>query len=132
MFRLQHAELARFADQLVELDLRSIVARPDSARELLAAFMRLLTAHSQVEDEMLYPILLAHSSERVRVEARALRDEFAVIYASVEVFLSVWQRPGALESDAQTFINEVPPLVDTLRARIARENDRLYAYVDAL
>lgn len=130
-FRLQHAELAGLADRVEQmLTLRALV--PDDMRASLALFARVLTEHAAQEDERLYPMLFQHPSERVRSLARGLHAEFGVIYAAVEVFIAVWCRDGALEAEPERFIGEAAAVLATLRQRIAKENDELYATIDAL
>jgi hypothetical protein len=77
-------------------------------------------------------MLFQHANEAVRLKARALHDEFGVIYAVVEVFVAVWTREGAIEAEPERFVVETRPLLETLRQRIAKENDELYAMIDAL
>jgi hypothetical protein len=77
-------------------------------------------------------MLFNHSNPQVRNEARQLHADFGVIYAAVEVFIAVWSRPGALEEEPQRFIGEATGVIAALRQRIARENDELYARIDAL
>lgn len=133
VFRLQHAELAGHADRLEALlTVSAMKGSEDAVREALRVFGGILGIHAAQEDDKLYPMLFNHSNPQVRSEARQLHADFGVIYAAVEVFIAVWSRAGALEEEPQRFIGEATGVIAALRQRIARENDELYARIDAL
>src|SRR5438874_10911795 len=132
-FRLQHAELLGLADRVERaLSPPRVRAGADTLRGVLALLARVLTRHAALEDDELYPLLLKHVDERIRGKARALRHEFGVIYASVEVAVTVWSRPGAIEAEPERFVGEMRTIFDVLRERIALEDDDLYVLIDAL
>jgi len=132
VFRLQHAELAGHADRLeAMLTVSALKGAESTVREALGVFAGILAIHAAQEDDKLYPMLFNHANPQVRSEARQLHADFGIIYAAVEVFLAVWSREGALEEEPKRFIDEATGLIGTLRQRIARENDELYARIDA-
>lgn len=132
-FRLQHAELLAIAERIERALERDRVARgADTMRGVLALLARVLHTHSAHEDRQLYPLLLKHADERIRGRARSLRDDFGIIYASVEVAANYWGHAGNIEREPARFVDEMRTLLSTLRTRIELENDDLYRMVDAL
>lgn len=132
-FRIQHAELLFLAEQIERaLDVSTLLEHGGDARQMLLTLAGALHQHSAQEDDRLYPMLLRHRDESVRSMARAIREEFGVIYASVEVYLGVWSRIGAIEEDPAHFVGETRNVLATLRRRIAREDDELYSLIDGL
>lgn len=48
------------------------------------------------------------------------------------MFVAVWTREGSIEAEPERFIAEATHVLVALRSRIAKENDELYAMIDAL
>lgn len=133
VFRLQHAELSGHANRLeAVLTVSALKGNEGAVRDALTSFSAVLSSHAAQEDDRLYPMLFNHANPQVRSEARQLHADFGIIYSAVEVFIAVWSRDDALESEPERFIHEATDVISTLRQRIARENDELYARIDAL
>ena len=132
-FARQHAEIVALSKTLVrELDTRRLAADPTGVRRALATFAGRLRVHAAMEQEALYPRLLASSDERVVNKARDLLDELGPIYQSFFAFLAKWREATTIRADPEGFCRETMQELHRLGVRLERENTELYPLVDAL
>ncbi|HEY4121665.1 MAG TPA: hemerythrin domain-containing protein [Byssovorax sp.] len=132
-FSRQHAELGALSKALLkELDTGAIAADPMKVKRALASFSGRLRVHAAMEQQALYPRLLASSDATVAAKARSLLDEIGGIYDGFYAYLAAWSRPNALEADVEGFCRETMRQLFQLGARMKREDDELYPLVDAL
>jgi hypothetical protein len=131
-FRRQHEELLALAKELGgELDTRTLARDPSQARKLLAAFTGKLRVHAAMEDDALYPRLLASGDPDVVAKARALRMEVGELYESFFAFVSKWSSSEAIQADPEGFGRDTIHELYRLGRRMKRENQELYPLVDA-
>jgi iron-sulfur cluster repair protein YtfE (RIC family) len=111
-FRRQHDELHKLA---LEIETALSGAEfPGNAREVRRMMARLkgkLMVHSTMENDALYPRLLAHTDPVVRGRARAMFDE-------------------RIEADPKRFADHTREIFAKLLRRMERENDELYPLAD--
>jgi hypothetical protein len=132
-FERQHAELVSLAKALgAELDTRKIAADPGPARRALAAFSGKLKVHAAMEQEALYPRLLASRDPSVAEKARALAAEVGDLYEGFFGFLARWQSAEAVQTAPDEFGRETMVQLHRLGVRMKRENRELYPLVDAI
>jgi hypothetical protein len=122
--RRQHQELAGLAAELER------TSDPHGSRQLLSRFRGKLQMHAAMEEEALYPRLLADPRPEVHGTAKRLRDEFGGVYSAVDAFLNRWLASGAIEGDTRMFVDERTALVAALRKRIQTEETQLYPLAD--
>lgn len=126
--RDQHTELARL---MAELRAASEAAAPlAEAQPLLDAFAGKLRAHLAHEDRVLYPRLIAHDHEQVRLTARIYQAEMGRLGEAFERFFGRWSSAASREEDPSGFRREQAELLARLDLRIRREDRGLYALVD--
>lgn len=126
--RDQHTELARLM-----ADLRAASEASASSTEtqpLLEAFAGKLRTHLAHEDRVLYPRLIAHEHEQVRLTARIYQAEMGRLGEAFEAFLGRWGAEDRREEDRAGFRRELAELLARLDLRIRREDRGLYALVD--
>ncbi|HEY8041194.1 MAG TPA: hemerythrin domain-containing protein [Polyangiaceae bacterium] len=132
-FRRQHEELQRLGMEIAsKLSRRTIAGEAALVRRLVARFAGKLVVHASMENEALYPRLLAHADPAVREQATALFDEVRDIYASFADYAARWPAAAEIEADPATFVRETRQLLFRLATRMTRENEELYPMVDAV
>lgn len=131
-FVRQHEELSTVGRELVKhLDSTKIAEDPSAIRRLLASFSGKLRVHAAMEQEALYPRLLASSDPAVRDKAQELLDEIGGLYELFFKHFARWSDAAAIKSDPAGFCRETMQLLHRLKIRMRRENDELYPMVDA-
>lgn len=132
-FRRQHEDLATLAQELVvELKVppAELVAKAAAVRRLVARFAGRLSVHATMENEALYPRLLAHPDPTIRDKARELLDEVGSIYDEFGAFSQRWPRASSVEDDPVGFAKDTMRVVKLLGRRMFREHAELYPLVD--
>lgn len=127
VYRQQHKALLELAGNMPEN-----VAGLDEGevRTLLFKFTGMLRAHLKLEDERLYPALLAHSSQEVRDMARRFQQEMGNLLPAYDSFYQTWSPQSAITNDAAGFLSSWKAIIGTLGLRIQREDNELYALAD--
>ncbi len=132
-FARQHEQLQELSKVLLKtLDTRTLTIDPGPARRALATFVGRLRVHAAMEQEALYPRLLASSDPAVAAKARELFDEVGTLYDRFFSFLDRWSDPEVIKANAEGFCRETMMELHRLSRRLRRENDELYPMVDAL
>ena len=130
-FQAQHAELLVLAKVLVaELDVERITKDPNAARMALASFSGRLRVHAAMEQEALYPRLLASQDQEIASKARELESEISGLYDAFFAHLDKWTSTQAIAADASDFCAETTAILKRLGQRMRREDDELYPLVD--
>jgi hypothetical protein len=131
-FRRQHEDLQRLGLEIAsKLSKRTIVAEAATVRRLVARFAGKLTVHASMENEALYPRLLAHRDDAVRTRAQELSDEVGHLYASFDAYAARWPSVASIEAEPFVFVDETRALLARLASRMVRENEELYPLVEA-
>jgi iron-sulfur cluster repair protein YtfE (RIC family) len=92
---------------------------------LLARFNQLLHVHLAREDVILYPPILEGADPEAAAVAAYFLSELATLEGQLQRFESTWTG-GEVSSCWTDFCTDLRELVDSLRHRIARENEELY------
>jgi serine/threonine-protein kinase len=130
-FRRQHEELQRLGMEIAgKLSRKTIVAEAADVRRLVARFAGKLAVHASMENEALYPRLLAHADAAVRARARSLYDEVGGLYSTFHAYTARWPTVASIHADPHAFVTETRELLTRLAFRMVRENDELYPLVD--
>ena len=123
-FRRQHQELATIADALESN------SDPNQARHLLSRFAGKLQIHAAMEEQALYPRLMADARAHVSDSAKRLHDQFGGVYSTVDAFIGRWRASGAIEEAPDAYAGETKAIMEALRQRIAVEERELYPLAD--
>jgi hypothetical protein len=108
--------------------------KPPPALELFGLrcdVARLMFAHFQMQDHLLYPTLLARREPGVAEAAQILHEEIADLATSYFSHLDKWE-PQAIDRDWDTYQVEAADLLARVRARMAREHAELYPLLESL
>ncbi len=131
-FRRQHEELQRLGTELAaSLSKKTIASEAARVRRLFARFAGKVAVHAAMENEALYPRLLAHANPAIRSTASALYDEVGQLYACVRAHAARWPSVASIEGEPGAFVDETRALLLRLATRMVRENEELYPLVDA-
>lgn len=130
-FARQHDVLAELAKSLLRmLDADALHLDPTPARRTLAVFSGRLRVHAVMEQEALYPRLLASSDPSVAAKAQELLDDVGDIYRAFFAHMSRWSSAASIQADFAAFKRDTKALLHRLHTRMKRENDELYPLVD--
>lgn len=133
MYREQHANLLLLARQLDPMLEAAALARDArAARALVSRLAGGLRVHLAMEDQSLYPFLLASADANVREHARRFRDDLGRIRSGLAEYLARWPTARAVESEPATFVAHTRELLLAVATRVAREDGELFALVDRL
>ena len=131
--RHQHAGIMdvilAITDQLNEATILDRI--PDILGQMIDLSGR-LKAHLAVEDQMLYPMMIAADHPLASDRAAEYQEEMGGLAANFENYMSKWRSFTAIEADPSGFVTETRELFEALSERIDRENNRLYPLADQL
>jgi hypothetical protein len=88
-------------------------------------------AHFQMQDHILYPMLLARREAGVAELAQVLHEEIGELATTYFAHLDRWE-PQAIERGWPAYQVESAELLARVRARIAREHAELYPLLESL
>jgi hypothetical protein len=130
-FARQHLELGRLAKLLLaELDTRTLAVDASHARRSLATFSGQLRVHAAMEQEALYPRLLASSEASVVAKAQSLLADVGTVYEAFFDYLKAYPDAASIEADPAEFSRRTMQTLYRLRVRMKREDDELYPLVE--
>lgn len=133
IFRRQHQELLRIAKEMADsADVGRLSRDAAPMRTLLSSLAGQLTVHLAMEDNVMYPRLLKHKDGQIRTMATAYLDEMGGIKAVFNAYVERWPTATAIQVNPTDFITETEGFLAALSIRISKENNQLYAMVDAL
>lgn len=85
----------------------------------------LLTPHLAIEDEQIYPLLLASDDAGQRIMAEEAINAFASVASDWNTFVAIWDET-AIAAHRDGFVTGLQSLLDTLQHRVRAENEILY------
>jgi len=85
----------------------------------------LLTPHLAIEDEQIYPLLLASDDAGQRIMAEEAIYAFASVASDWTAFVATWGE-HAIAADRAGFVAALQGFLDTLQRRVKAENEILY------
>lgn len=85
----------------------------------------LLTPHLAIEDEQIYPLLLASDDAGQRIMAEEAITAYASVASDWRTFVAAWREP-AIAADRTGFATGLQALLSTLQQRVKAENEILY------
>lgn len=117
------------AGELVRLSMRPF-ADAAEIRRSLAAFSGTLRVHAAMEEEALYPELLASPDPAVRGIAEGLYRDLAGLYRRWDEFSERWKDTEAISQSTFSFRLDLARVLATLGRRMKREDRELYPLLD--
>lgn len=128
----QHLELMQLAQEIRALLVPEILeADPRRVRILVARFAGKLRVHDRMENEALYPALMADGREEVRSAATRLHAELGALYAVFDTYERRYPDAASLLVDPRRFVKDTLEMFEVLGRRMHRENRELYSLLAA-
>ncbi|HJW09536.1 MAG TPA: hemerythrin domain-containing protein [Holophagaceae bacterium] len=132
-YRDQHRDLLRTVGVLKALLNADALARnPEPAYDMMMTLAGKLKVHLTMEDQRLYPRLLAHDQARIRDTARSFQSEMGNLMELYDAFLQRWVDPDSIRRAPDRYMGEVNEFLHRLLRRIEKEDHLLYGMVDEL
>lgn len=133
-FRNQHQALLLIVSEMSGLmnDAAGTKRNAHDLRRLLSKLAGQLKLHLAMEDDSLYPRLVAHADARVSGMARRYINEMGGLANAFGDYCDKYPSPSAIEQRPAEFNADSAGVFDALGKRIQRENTELYALVDSL
>lgn len=127
LYRQQHGEIRRLLG-----DIQQTLNPTDAekGRSGLAQLAGVLKIHLAMEDNALYPRMLAHDDAAVRATAAEYQESMGHLAPAFEQFYEKWRRHGAIEADSSEFARSYRALALALEDRMRMEDANLYDLVD--
>jgi len=130
-YRKQHEEILELVTKLSGyLYEQKLKKEAQEARKILSKLSGALKVHLAMEDNSLYPRLLASKDEEIKKIARQFIEEIGGIAPVFNNYINKWPNPASIESNPSEFVNETNELFNALKNRIDRENNILYPLID--
>ena len=129
--RRQHAEIGNIVHRLrAAADASGLAQDATAARGVLGELAAKLMMHLSMEDDALYPVLMADADENVSGRARAFADAMLPLTELFAAYRSRWRQPEAIENNVGEFVEATRELLAALTDRIDREESELYPMAD--
>ncbi len=125
----QHRRLQALAKELVALTYRPGVPASEIQRSL-ARFTGTLETHATMEEDALYPALLASPDDVVRSRAERLHRELGPVYGKWRTFTARYPDAESIERSSARFRLDLARILTTLGMRMRREDQQLYPMVE--
>jgi hypothetical protein len=84
-----------------------------------------LTPHLALEDEQIYPLLLASNDAGQRVTAREAIAAYAALSSRWQAFVAEWD-DAAIAADRDRFAADLDLILRMIQGRVRSENETLY------
>jgi len=105
---------------------------PREVRRELSRFAGKLRVHATMENDALYPSLLASDDPEIRRRAGRLHAEVGTLYDAFDSFMDEWGDAGAIDRRRVRFRIELVRMLSVLGRRMVRENRELYPMADEI
>ena len=133
MLRKQHEEILEKKDTILKmLHGENLATNSKEIRSLLAQFAGALTVHLAMEDNGLYPKLLANENPDIqRITATYIKD-IQGLKDGFSLYIKKWPSNIVIERHPEEFIKDTKDIFLRLDNRIRKEDNELYYIVDRL
>lgn len=127
LFRQQHGDILRSLSEVKRLAADAPEQEVSLALSRLAGVVKL---HLTLEDQNMYPRMLAHEDAVVRETAQQYQRTMGELAPAYVAFHEAWTKPGAIDAQRQAFLRDFTQIEAALQQRITRENEGLYDLID--
>ncbi len=132
-FRKQHDGILEIITGILNnLDENSIKENSHNVRKLIAKLAGIVKVHLVLEDNSLYPLLANNDNTELREISAQFMDEMGDISKSFTDYLKQWSTASSIKSETSVFIKETKTVLNALKQRIDRENEKFYKLIDEI
>ncbi len=126
-FLRQHDEILAIAEQIAsKLTVTDLQMNSNEVVAMLTQLAGRLNAHLTMEDNVLYPKLLAHPDQKIKSTAASFINEMGSLKEVFKNYTAKWMDSRNIQAEAPKFIDETTALFSALGQRIDKENNILY------
>ncbi len=130
-FKRQHVALLEKAGVVSkDLTIANVLSNAHDARLRFSELLGMLKVHLAMEDKTLYPRLIASKDPKIAATANQFQKEMGGLAKVVIAYHHKWL-VSAINKDPTGYIAETKHVITQLKARIQREESRLFPLVDA-
>ena len=131
--RKQHEESIRLIKEIsTYLTVASLDVNAQNVRLLLSTFIGKANVHRASEDNSLYPKLLNHESQELRVLAKKYYEGFISTKDVLSNYSTRWVSATKIKDNPDEFIKDTKGIFNKILDRIDKENNELFALADKL
>ncbi|MDF2891831.1 MAG: Hemerythrin cation binding domain protein [Clostridia bacterium] len=131
--RKQHEESIRLIKEIsTYLNEGSLEENAQHVRMLLSTFIGKASVHRAAEDSTLYPKLLNHESQELRLLAKKYYDGFVNTKDVLSNYSTKWSAATKIKNNPREFIVDTKGIFTKILDRIDKENNELFALADRL
>jgi hypothetical protein len=130
-FRKHHDDLRVIVGRLEPmLDPQRITADPAAVSKVVLDLFGKFSVHLAIEDNTLYPKCAAHADAALRRTAAEFQAEMGNLSQRFDTYKKAWAGPLAIGRDAAGFVTATREILSLFKARVEREESRLYDLFD--
>jgi hemerythrin-like domain-containing protein len=130
--RRDHANLLQLMERaLLTLDNRK-AADHETVLNSLVSFEEALRIHLEIEDRILYPILMDHEDEEIRTLTGEYVKEMRSTFDSFRSFIPRWEVGGTSPPSRDVLTSELKDYASILMQRIRFEEEVLFPTLESL
>lgn len=131
-FRAQHIDLFKLSATLSRYRTpQEVRAHAGELTMAMARFLGKLRVHAAMEEEGLYPTLLADPDPAVAAAAQQMLDAVGGVYKALDRWATRWRSKEALEAHPEGYLAETKDVLRQLTQRVTLETMLLYPLADA-
>ncbi len=130
-FRQHHDELVALVGNIQKSLSGNVAAEVDNISNTLTTITGKLTVHLAMEDNVLYPQMIASPDATISGAAKKFQTEMSGIKDVYVGFTKKWSK-SAIAADTAGFAKDFAGIAQALAQRITRENNELYPLADKL
>ena len=130
-FRKHHDDLRGIVGRLEPMLVPARIAEdPASVSKVVLDLFGKFSIHLAIEDGTLYPKCAAHADAARRRTAAEFQAEMGNLSLRFDAYKKAWAGPLAIGRDPAGFVTATREILGLLKARVEREENRLYDLFD--
>lgn len=131
-FKKQHIAIIDCVTRLRHYTKAGISENATEIAQLIISMSSLIKLHLAVEDNVLYPALLAGKNTRLASLGKQFQEEMGVIAVTYLDFVKRWNTAANVSNNPEGFRSDANRVLKILYARMQRENTEFYPAIEAL
>ncbi len=130
-FRQQHQEILQIVKEMAAgLDPQKLAKDAGPMRSLLSKLVGKVSMHLTMEDNSLYPLLIAGKDAAASQTAKVFQTEMGGIKTTFTAYAQRWPLASDIQAQPAQFVSETKQIFAALGNRIEKEENDLYVKAD--
>lgn len=131
LFRKHHDDLRAIVGRLEPMLVPARIAEdPAAVSKVVLDLFGKFSIHLAIEDNTLYPKCEAHADAALRRTAAEFKSEMGSLSQRFDAYKKAWAGPLAIGRDPAAFVAATREILGLFKARVEREESRLYDLFD--